>query len=309
MAASEDKQFEVIGMGGAAWDILGIVEHYPQPGEKSEFIAYEEQGGGQAATAMVAVARLGGRAAIMGTNGTDEIGAKIRQGFVEEGVDASWLLERPGGSSHVAYCMVDQSTGDRTIFFTRGDKRRLQPEELDRDFILSGRCFLCDTHHWQAAGVAGQWAREAGLPVVTDLERDTPGNDTLFRRGTHHIIPEHYLLEYFGESDRDQAVQALWRRYEPEVVVVTRGPEGAIAYTGQEELDQPAYPVEEVVDTTGAGDVYHGAFAYGLTLGYDLPTNLEFAALVAGLKCRRLGGRAGIPTAAELAELWSHPLS
>jgi sugar/nucleoside kinase (ribokinase family) len=303
-----DKRFDTLGLGGAAWDMLGVVGHYPLPGEKAELIRFEEQGGGQAGTAMVAVARLGGRATIVGTNGDDDAGSKIRRSFCEEGVEVSHLQTDPGSRSHLAFCFIKEDSGDRAIFFDRGNKRRLEPGDLDRDFVVSARCLLFDTHHWSAAGTAATWAREAGMPVVTDLERPTPENETLLRLGTHHVMPEHYLLEHTGESDPRRAAEKLVAEYHPEALVVTRGARGAVAYAEGEALRQPAYPVESVVDTTGAGDVFHGAFAYGLTLGYDLPTNLEFSALVAGLKCRRLGGRAGIPRKDELAGVWRLPL-
>ncbi len=306
--SSDSRRFDVIGLGGAAWDLLGLVQHYPRLGEKTELLCFEEQGGGQAGTAMVAVARLGGRAAIVGTNGDDEAGGKIQRSFAEEGVDVSHLQTDPGARSHVAYCFIKEETGDRAIFFDRGNKRRLEPEDLEQQFVTDGRCLLFDTHHWKAAATAAIWAREAEMSVVTDLERPTPENGNLLRLGTHHIMPEHYLLEYTGESDPDRAAQKLLAEYAPEALVITRGTRGSVAYADGEVLHQPACPVEPVVDTTGAGDVFHGAFAYGLTLGYDLPANLEFSALVAALKCRALGGRAGIPRKDELAGLWERPL-
>ncbi len=305
---TDSPRFDVIGLGGAAWDLLGLVKRYPQPGEKAELIRFEEQGGGQAGTAMVAVARLGGRAALVGTRGDDETGDKIERTFVAEGVDVSRLQVDPGRRSHVAFCCAIEGSGDRAIFFDRGDKRRLEPADLERPFLTDTHCLLLDTHHWKAAGTAATWAREAGRPVVTDLERGTPENDRLLRLGTHHLMPEHYLLECTAESDPRRAAAKLLAEYRPQVLVVTRGAKGCVAYAEGEVLRQAAYPVDPVVDTTGAGDVFHGAFAYGLALGYDLPTNLEFAALVAGLKCRALGGRAGIPTRQELAGRWPRPL-
>ena len=311
MSHPDGKRFDVIGLGGAAWDILGLVRHYPQPGEKEELISLEAQGGGQAATAMVAVARGGGRAALVGTVGDDEYADLIRASLATEGVDQQFLVPDPDprADSHLAFCMIEEATGDRAIFYLRGSKRRLTGEDLDRDFILSARCLLVDTHHSAAAATAAEWCRETGIPVVTDLERSSEYNEELLRLGTHHILPEHYLLEYFQETDWERAAERLRREYQPEVLIVTHGAQGSDGYQGDRRHHQPAYCVAPVVDTTGAGDVYHGIFAYGLTLGYDLPTNMEFASLVAGLKCRKLGGRAGIPTQAELAAgLWRLPL-
>ncbi|HEY3397121.1 MAG TPA: PfkB family carbohydrate kinase [Armatimonadota bacterium] len=308
MNQTEATRFDVVALGGAAWDLLGIYREYPQPGEKTELLNVEEQGGGQAATAAVAVARLGGRAAILGTTGSDDYARKIVESFASEGVDTRGLLRIEGTRSHIAFCMIQEESGDRAIFFDRGNKRKLEPEDLDREMITGAGCLLFDTHHWKAAVTAATWAREAGVPVLTDLERPTANSEDLLRLGTHHVMPEHYLLECTGESDPEAAARLMRERYAPEVLVVTRGARGAVAYAGCERLEQPAFPVDPVIDTTGAGDVFHGAFGYGLVLGYDLATNLEFAALVAALKCRQLGGRAGIPTREELAGLWRLPL-
>ena len=304
----DSTRFDVLGIGGCAWDLLGRVAHYPRPGQKTGITDYQEQGGGQAATAMVAVARLGGRAAICGTVGEDRYGDAIRADFHREGVDTSRLILDPGQTSHFAFCAVQEGSGERAIFYFGGSKRPLQPSDVDAEYVQSARCLLVDTHHPETHIAAAKLAREAGLPVVTDIEHPVEGLEELLRLGTHHILPEHFLLDYLGEKDGEKAATIFRERWAPPVLVVTRGAEGCVAYEGDQVLRQPAYPVDPVVDTTGAGDVFHGAFAYGLVLGYDLATNLEFAALVAGLKCRRLGGRAGIPTREEMKELWRLPL-
>lgn len=301
-------RFDVIGIGGCAWDLLGRVARYPHPGEKVPLLEFREQGGGQAATAVVSVARLGGRTAFVGTAGDDAAGANICREFEAEGVDTSHLFLDPQGTSHLAFCAVLDASGERAIFFTPGSKRRLQPADLDPEFLCSAGCLLLDTHHPEAHVAAAALARQAGIPVVTDLEHAVCCIEELLRLGTHPVLPERFLLEHTGETDGERAAIRLLERYQPRALVVTRGVRGSIGYQDDEIYHQPAYQVDRVVDTTGAGDVFHGAFAYGLVLGYDLPTNLEFASLVAGLKCRRLGGRSGLPTREELKELWRLPL-
>ncbi|HPZ08970.1 MAG TPA: PfkB family carbohydrate kinase [Candidatus Eremiobacteraeota bacterium] len=294
------SKFDVIGIGGAAWDFLGIIKKYPGTGEKTEMSFIDQQGGGQTGTAIVTVARLGGKASIIGVVGDDEFGEKIRKSFLEEGVDISHLFIDKSSTSHIAFCMTLEDTGDRTIFYNRGTKRFLTPQDIDRDFVSNCRCLLIDTHHSKASLEAVSIARSLQIPVVTDIERFSPENDSLFALGTHHILPERYLLEYTKESSLEKALLFWRKRFKESILVITLGERGTIAFNGEEIITQKAYKIDSLVDTTGAGDVFHGAFAYGLTLGYDLPTNLNFASIVAGLKCRFMGGRKGIPTVEEV---------
>ena len=295
------KRFDVIGLGGCCWDLLGIVNKYPQVDEKESLVAFDQQGGGQAGTAMVTVARLGGRAAIAGVRGDDDFGEKIEHSFADEGVDISHLYIVRQCISHTAVCIAIAGTGHRTIFYREDTKGRLAPQQLNRDFITSGRCFLTDTHHPQAGLVAARWAKEAGIPIVIDLERFAETNEQLLTVADYPILPADYAREFTGETELAAAAQKLFE-YGPTVLVITRGVQGTLAYTQHGIVEQPAFPVEPVVDTTGAGDVFHGAFAYGLALGYTLPQNLTFASVVAALNCRKLGGRAGIPTWQELQD-------
>jgi sugar/nucleoside kinase (ribokinase family) len=305
---SGSPRFDVVGLGGCAWDLLGIISRYPQPGQKTAVHHLEQAGGGQVATAMVAVARVGGHSAFVGTISDDDFSHLVVADFAREGVDTSHVTLDPGQSSHFAFCAVLEDTGERAIFYAEGTKRRLGPADLDADFLCSGRCLHMDTYHPMADVPAARFARAAGLPVVMDLERVIPQIGDLLRLGTHPVVPEHFLLEYTGESDRDRAAAKVMAEFHPEALVVTVGARGCIGYQGGTRLEQPAYVVDPTVDTTGAGDVFHGAFAYGLALGYDLATNMKFATMIAGLKCRSLGGRASIPTREELQSLWPEKL-
>ncbi|MGD9497995.1 MAG: carbohydrate kinase family protein [Armatimonadota bacterium] len=304
MADDRVPAFDVIALGCCCWDYLGIIPRYPALDEKVAMSELSMQGGGQAGTGVAAVARLGGKAAIFGRIGDDEFGRHIRASFETEGVDTRWLVEVPGATSQFAFCAIDESSGKRTIFYIHGTQGKFAPEQLDREALLDCRCLLVDGHHNVAAAAAVGWAREAGVPVVLDLERPQAEDRTLISRASHPIVPERFALQLTGERELAAAAQALLA-LGPEVVVVTRGAEGSMAFTPEGVIHQPALRVEPVVDTTGAGDVFHGAFAYGIALGYDLRTNLRFASAAAALKCRALGGRAGIPTMAQVQELLS----
>ncbi len=294
-AAGREATFDVIGMGCCCWDYLGVVEQYPGIDEKVAMKELDQQGGGQAGTAMVAVARLGGRAAIFGRVGEDEFGQHVRETFEAEGVDTTWLVTVLGATSQFAFCAIDESSGKRTIFYVHGTKGKFDPDELPREDMLDCRCLLLDGHHNVAAVAAAGWARQEGIPVVLDLERPQAQDEQLVSLASHPIVPEEFALAFTGEDDLRAAGEAMLARG-PEVVVITRGEKGSLAFTREGTIEQPALRVEPVVDTTGAGDVFHGAFAYGIALGYDLARNLRFSSAVAALKCRALGGRAGIPT-------------
>jgi len=299
-----NPSFDVTGVGGAAWDFLGVITKNPVPGEKEQIIEMTQQGGGQTGTAISTVARLGGKAAIIGATGDDEFGQKIRESLRVEGVDISHMQIDRGKTSHIAFCMILSEGGDRTIFFNRGTKKFLEADDVDEEVILNSRCLITDTHHIKASVRAAEIARSSGIYVVTDIEKPTRFNDTLFKLATHNIIPFRFLLETTGEKDLENAMHAWREKYTDNILVATLGEKGSIACTGKEIIRQEAYKIDPVVDTTGAGDVFHGAFAYGLTLEYDLCKNLKFASLVSGLKCRSLGGRAGIPTEKELKKYW-----
>ena len=297
-----DALFDVIGLGGVCWDIVGTVPRYPVLDEKMEMQEFIQQGGGQAATAMVAVARLGGRAAIRGRISDDEFGRKNLEEFRREGVDTDMLEVVPGHTSHFAFCVAELDSGHRTIFWKHGTVAKLTAEDLDPQALLRCNCLLLDAHHSAASLGAARWAREAGIPTVLDMERPHPDSQEILEACAYPILPACYASLLSGLSD---PVDAGWKLHKDlgRLVIITRGTEGACAFVEGELLEVPAFEVSPVVDTTGAGDVYHGAFAYGLTLGYPLEENMRFAAAAAALKCRALGGRTGIPSFSEARAL------
>ncbi|MGI5820203.1 MAG: PfkB family carbohydrate kinase [Armatimonadota bacterium] len=293
---------DVSALGGACWDYLGIVERLPELDEKTPIHSLSAQGGGRAATAAAAVGRLGGTAAVFNRIGDDEFGRHIREGLEADGVDTTWLISVPGTRSHFAFCVVDKPSGKRTIFYEYGTAGTFSEDELDYDALLDCRCFLTDSHHDWTSVAAARRAREAGVPVVLDIERPKPCNEHLLAAATHPIIPRDYALTVTG-TDSVEAAGMEMLRGGAQVAVITLGAEGAVAFAGDgETIHEPALDVGPIVDTTGAGDVFHGAFALGIARGYDLRENLRFSSAVAGLKCRKLGGRAGIPTMDEVRE-------
>jgi len=279
--------FDVCALGGVCWDFVGGVAHYPALDEKAPLTSLLQQGGGQAATGAVAVSRLGGRCAIWGHVGDDEFGDKNIAEFRNEGIDTSYLKIVPGGSTQFAFCVAQEGSGHRSIFWKHPSMGKLNPAELDLAALLDCRCLLLDSHHVAAGTAAALAAREAGIPVVLDMERPQPGNDDLLAACDYPILPEVYAKVHSGLEDPIEAGWALHRSL-GRLVIITMGTRGSMAFVDGETYHQPAFVVEPVVDTTGAGDVYHGAFAYGLSQGWGLEDNMRLAAAVAALKCRAL---------------------
>jgi len=294
--------YDVCAVGGVCWDFVGIVEEYPDPDEKAQLSELVQMGGGLSGTAMAAVAALGGKAKVFGRVGDDDFGDKIFAEFGQQGVATSGLQVLPGITSHFAFCIAHGPTGRRTIYWKPGTYERMVEGELDLEAVTDCRALLVDHHHLRAAIEAARHARSQGLPVVGDIERVQPGADEFLAAVTHPIVPRRFLRALTGERDIAAGACRL-RERGLDCVIVTQGDEGVTAFVGEERVHQPAFAVAPVVDTTGAGDVFHGAFAYGLALGYELAENLRFASAAAALSCRALGGRGALPTLAEVQAL------
>lgn len=295
-------KFDVCALGGVCWDYVGIVDCYPELDEKALLSEVIQMGGGLSGTAMAAVAALGGSAAIFGRIGDDDFGAKILDGFHKERVDTSGLEVLPGITSQFAFCVAHRETGRRSIFWKPGSYERMVPGEVDLEALTDCKCLLVDHHHLAAATDAARYARAKGIPVVADIEREHPDAIEFLQAVDVPILPRGFVRALSGDDDLDRAA-AYIQSLGPKTVIITCGDEGVLAYADGQRLHQPAFCVLPVIDTTGAGDVFHGAFAYGLALGYDLPRNLAFAGAVAALSCRGLGGRGALATMAEVQEI------
>jgi sulfofructose kinase len=288
-------------MACSCWDMLGTVEHYPALDEKVGMKELIEQGGGLTATALAAVGKLGGRAAMLGNVGDDSSGQKIIAALQDVGVDTTHLRVISGTRSRFAFCIIHEATGQRSIFFDTGTAGTPEPDEIGPDLIARARVVLIDGTTGEGGLRCAGIACEQGKPVVLDVERTSAGSDELLRLATHPVVPGEYAAS-FAESaaplDGCRAIQQMG----PHTVVATLGDRGCVAVEGEAVHRVPAFDVP-VVDTTGAGDVFHGAFAYGLALGKPLAENLVFASAAAAISCRALGGRAGLATLSEVEDL------
>lgn len=293
--------FDVIGLGYSAVDYMGVVPHLPELDTKLLLDEFSRQGGGPTATAMVTVARLGAKAAFVGQIGDDDLGDFAFGELDREGVDVSQVIRRVGASSQFSFIMVERSSGKRTILWTRSNIPPLEPDQLDKDFITSCKVLHLDRHEIRAGIRAAQWVREAGGIVSMDAGTFVPGVTDLMPFVDVLIASHAFALEATGESDPAECARRLL--CDRRIAGVTLGEKGSwFATSDGGEFHVPAFDVE-VVDTNGAGDVFHGAFAFGLARGWDAPRCARFASATAALKCTKLGGRAGIPAYEEVDRL------
>ena len=298
--AAPPPPVDVVGLGSNALDLLGVIDGHPAPDTKSVLRDFDVQGGGMIATAMVACARLGLRARYVGKFGDDYWARLSRRLLARDGVDVRYALRAPGSVGHVSMMLIDARTGLRTGFFRRPPAYAIRPSELDRAVMTSGRLLHVDGVDPEAAATAIRWAREAGMRVSMDGERVVEGIDAVWPAVDLLVANPRFVTQVTERDGLEDGLRALAARG-PARVAITRAADGAIGLEGGRLVRAPGFPVP-VVDTNGAGDVFHGACTIGELRGWPLEQTLTLASAVAAMKCRVLGGRRGIPRLGETAD-------
>jgi len=297
---SSTPKVDVVGVGLNATDTLIPVHQFPAAGSKVEFRSANVLPGGQVATAMVACQSWGLRTRYVGKIGDDLAATLHRSEFANHGVEAH-LFTAPGCPSQQAFILVDDS-GERTVLWKRDDRLALQPTDLDQNWIREARALHLDGHDTSAATAAATWAREARIPVVADLDEIYPGVDSLLPLIDYLITSRDIPGRISGESDLRKSLPAVRASYNARLTAATLGPEGVLAYDGAQFHYCPAFRIE-AVDTTGAGDIFHAGFIYGLLQAWPLPRQLEFACAAAALNCTGVGARGHIAPLPEIEHL------
>jgi sugar/nucleoside kinase (ribokinase family) len=295
----QDRPLDVVGLGECSVDEVWVVPSRPEWSGKLHAVKRERLGGGQVATAMVAAARLGLRAAYLGAVGDDAEGRLVADGLAGEGV-AAHLRTVAGGSTRSALILVDEKSGDRSVI-EHADKRVVVPhDEVDGALLARARVLHLDATQLGASLAAARLARAHDVVVSLDLDHARPGVDELLELVDICVVSDGVPSQLTGEADLEQALRALAQRTGP-FVACTLGPRGAAALDHGHLVLSPAFDVE-VVDTTACGDTFHAAVIVGLLDGRSVGDTLRFANAAAGLKCRDLGRR-GCPTRAEVNAL------
>jgi len=287
----ENNITDVVGLGLNAMDTICIVPRFPEPKGKIQMHDVRVEPGGQVATALATCTRLGLKARYIGCIGNDDWGRAQLASLRAEGLEVH-LREVEGASSQIAIILLEEGVGERTILWRRDPRLAYPVEQLRRETIVNSRILHLDGCDSAAALQAARWAREAGIPVVVDI-------DEVYDDSTHELLS---LVDYLiASSDFAEDPRELADRYGCPVVGITRGAEGALFVHRRRLIQSSAFRVP-VLDTTGAGDVFHGGFIYGLLQNWPLEDVIRFSHAVAAMKCMHIGARRGIPTLAEVRE-------
>lgn len=289
---------DLLGLGQISIDFVGTVDGLPPLGGKAAMLAYEVLPGGQIATAALAAARLGLHACFVGSVGGDAAAATALAPLVAAGVDVSGVRTIAGATTRLAMILVDRASGERTVLGFRDPRLRLSARDVPLERIGAARCLLVDAEDPDASRAAAQAARRRGVPVVADVDAPGPGVEALLACVDFPLVSRSFA-ETFG---LDGTVRSGLRRLSElgaRMAVATLGDRGCLALADSRELACPAFEIAPR-DTTGAGDVFHAAFAWGVLEGLDGESLLRTANATAALSCRGLGAQGGLPTRAEV---------
>lgn len=295
-------KFDVVGVGLNATDTLLLVPHFPAYAGKAPFTEEIVSPGGQVASAMVTCASLGLKTKYIGTVGDDERGRIQLQSLQGSGIDLEHVQIRPGCANQSAYIIIDRATGERTVLWRRDDCLRISPAEITAEQITCARLLHIDGHDTAAVEHAARIARAAGIPVTVDVDTIYHGFDRVLPHVDYLIASSEFPIQWTNESDPFRALEMIQKEYKMRVAAMTLGAHGSLALEAGKFVYSPAFVVN-CVDTTGAGDVFHGAFCYAVLEGMPMRESLDFSNAMAALNCTALGARGGIRGRAEAMSL------
>jgi sulfofructose kinase len=282
-------------VGLNATDTLLVAPHFPAYAGKAPFREEIVSPGGQVASAMVTCARLGLKTKYIGTVGDDERGRIQMESLRDSGINLDHVQVRPGCANQCAYIIIDAATGERTVLWRRDDCLRIAPSEIAPGQITCARLLHIDGHDTPAVARAAQIARGHGIPVTVDVDTIYHGFDQVLPHVDYLVASSEFPVQWTNERDPFRALEMIQEEFRIPVAAMTLGALGALARVDGHFIYSPAFVVN-CADTTGAGDVFHGAFCYSVLQKMPMRETLEFSNAMAALNCTALGARGGIST-------------
>ena len=297
----KNRNFDVVGFGLNAVDHLIVVPEYPAFDTKLRFIEHRKSAGGQTASTLVALQRLGFQTAYVGRFGSDEEGNYGRHSLENEGVNLDYAETIEGARNQIAFIIIDARSGERTIVWDRDERLSYPADEAPTDLASRGSVLHIDAHDPPACAAMARTARDTGAIVTCDIDNIYEGLPELLPLIDVLITSSEFPHRLTGISDLRTSLAEMKARYGCAMVGATLGSRGAVLYCGGQFFESPAFAVPGGCrDTTGAGDAFHAGFIYGMLRDEDLETCATLGNAVAALKCRALGGRAALPTENDL---------
>jgi sulfofructose kinase len=294
--------FDVVGVGLNATDTLLLVPRFPAYAGKEPFEAEILSPGGQVASAMVTCAQLGLRVKYIGTVGDDVRGRVQMESLTDSGINLDHVHIRKGCANQSAYIVIDQMTGERTVFWRRPEELKLHPAEITEEMIAGSRLLHIDGHDTPAVERAAQFARKHAIPVTVDVDTVYHGFDRVLPYVDYLVTSSEFPAAWTNRRDPFEALETIQKEYGMRMAAMTLGAHGCLARCDGRFYYSPAFVVN-CLDTTGAGDIFHGAFCYSVLEQMPVEQALDFCNAMAALNCTALGARGGIATRAEAEAL------
>lgn len=300
----KEADFDVIGFGTNAVDFLIQVPHYPEFNSKVELTDYTRAAGGEAATTMVGLRRLGLKTSYIGRFGDDECGMFGLQTLCDEGVDVTYAEQIAGARTQIAFIVIDERSGERTVIWKRDAKLAYAESEAPIEAVRRCKMLHLTPHDIKACVRMARSARRLGVIVSADIDNDFAGIDRLLSYVDIAVMSADFPGKFLGIADRRDALSEMHARFGPAIVGITLGEAGSLLLCQNEFIETPGFRVPGGCrDTTGAGDSYRVGLIYGLLTGASVEQSARLANAVAALKCRSVGARTALPTTDELSQL------
>ena len=291
---------DVVGVGANSVDFVYRLPSFPSPDSSAAKLRISEHlisCGGQVTTALATCAAMGLRTAYIGTIGSDHNGGRMREELARRGIDTTNAVARKTASPF-AVILLDDRHGERVVLWHRDPAIVLTSAEVEREVVTTARLLHVDDVDLAASVHAASLATAAGKPVTSDIERTTDDVRALIDAVTIPIFAEHVPTELTGDANLPRALERL-RRPHHSMLCVTLGPRGALLLANHEVIHEPGMNVQ-TLDTTGAGDIFRGAFIYALLRGEPAREIVRFANAAAALSCTRMGAMSSIPSLEEI---------
>lgn len=302
----KNKEFDAVGFGTNAVDYLIVVPQYPDFNSKVELEDYTQLAGGEIASTMVGLRRLGMKTSYVGRFGTDAAGDFGLQNLIDEGVDTEFAEQIEGAKTQIAFIIIDKRNGERTIIWKRDKKLKFTPEEAPLEIVRQTKIFHATPHDTRACTKMAQEAKKAGAIISIDIDNIFDGLLEMIPLIDIFISSAEFPEKLVGIEDKRESLREIKTRYGCPIVGMTLGETGSLILCEDRFIETKGYAVPNgCKDTTGAGDAFRVGFLYGLLKGESVEDSAEMANAVAALKCREIGARTALPDKSELKELLS----
>ena len=298
----KDTDFDVVGFGTNAVDFLIQVPHYPEFNSKVELRDYVQAAGGEVATSMAGLQRLGLRTSYIGRFGNDHAGDIGIESLRSEGVDMRYAETIDGARTQIAFIVIDERNGERTVIWKRDEKLHYTEDEVPLEAVANTKVLHFTPHDARACLRLAEEARSRGTIISIDIDNVFEGVEKLLGLVDIIIASSDFPAKLFGRSlDVRSALRELQHRFEAPVVGITLGEKGSLLLCGENFIETPGFAVPGgCKDTTGAGDSFRVGLLYGMIQGESIEESSRIANAVAALKCRAIGARTALPSPDEV---------